>query len=170
LSVSWIEQKSETELRHAVDFSIQREIRRNLTATIGYVGSRGVHQPMRIDDANIVQPAATSAGYVWPSPVGNGTLVNPNYGEIRSMRWEGNPYYHALQFNVTQKLACGVQIRGSYTWGSILRLRRSIRPIGHPPSLRQSARRRPALFSGSWANRHSVVSSGRNFFRCSALN
>ncbi len=117
LSVSWIEQNPRRNYVMQWNFNIQREIRRNLTATIGYVGSRGVHQPMRIDDANIVQPIATPAGYVWPSPVGSGTLVNPNYGEIRSMQWEGNSYYHALQFNVTQKLARGFQIRGSYTWG-----------------------------------------------------
>ena len=99
------------------NFNIQRELTDNLTATIGYVGSHGVHQPMRIDDANIVQPTLTEAGYVWPSPVGSGTLVNPNYGEIRSMQWIGTSVYHALQFNVTQRLAHGFQLRGSYTWG-----------------------------------------------------
>jgi hypothetical protein len=39
--------------------------------------------------ANIVQPAFTQAGDVLPSPAGSGTLINPNYGEIRSMQWIG---------------------------------------------------------------------------------
>ncbi|MCU1260542.1 MAG: TonB-dependent receptor plug, partial [Bryobacterales bacterium] len=69
------------------------------------------------DDSNIVLPTLTEAGYVWPSPVGSGTLVNPNYGEIRSMQWEGNSFYHALQLNLTQRMAHGFQLRGSYTWG-----------------------------------------------------
>jgi hypothetical protein len=117
LSVTWIDQKPKRNYVMQWNFNIQRELTDNLTATIGYVGSHGVHQPMRVDDANIVQPTLTEAGYVWPSPVGSGTLVNPNYGEIRSMQWIGTSVYHALQLNLTQRLAHGFQLRGSYTWG-----------------------------------------------------
>ena len=117
LSVTWIDQKPKRNYVMQWNFNIQRELTDNLTATIGYVGSHGVHQPMRVDDANIVQPTLTEAGYVWPSPAGSGTLVNPNYGEIRSMQWIGTSVYHALQLNLTQRLAHGFQLRGSYTWG-----------------------------------------------------
>ena len=117
LSVTWIDQKPKRNYVMQWNFNIQRELTDNLTATIGYVGAHGVHQPMRIDDANIVQPTLTQAGYVWPSPVGSGTLVNPNYGEIRSMQWIGTSVYHALQLNLTQRMAHGFQLRGSYTWG-----------------------------------------------------
>jgi hypothetical protein len=117
LSVSWIEQNPKRNYVMQWNFNIQRELTRDLTATIGYVGARGVHQPMRVDDSNIVLPTLTEAGYVWPSPVGSGTLVNPNFGEIRSMQWEGNSFYHALQLNLTQRMAHGFQLRGSYTWG-----------------------------------------------------
>jgi Carboxypeptidase regulatory-like domain/TonB-dependent Receptor Plug Domain len=113
-SVSWIEQNPKRDYVMQWNLNIQRQLTRDLTATVGYVGSRGVHQPERVDDANIVMPTLTSAGYVWPL---NGTLVNPNYGEIRSMQWDGNSYYHALQLNLTERLAHGFQIRGSYTWG-----------------------------------------------------
>jgi hypothetical protein len=113
-SVSWIEQNPKRNYVMQWNLDIQRQLTSDLTATLGYVGSRGVHQPERADDSNIVQPMATPAGYVWPL---NGTLVNPNYGEIRSMQWEGNSFYDALQVNLTQRLAHGFQIRGSYTWG-----------------------------------------------------
>jgi hypothetical protein len=116
-SVSWIEQNPKRNYVMQWNLDIQRQLTRDLTATLGYVGSRGVHQPERVDDANIVMPTATPAGYVWPSPVGSGTRVNPNYGEIRSMQWDGNSFYDALQVNLTQRLAHGFQIRGSYTWG-----------------------------------------------------
>ena len=116
-SVSWIEQNPKRNYVMQWNLDIQRQLTRDLTATVGYVGSRGVHQPERVDDVNIVQPTLTSAGYVWPSPAGNGTLVNPNFGEIRSMQWSGNSFYDALQVNLTQRLAHGFQIRGSYTWG-----------------------------------------------------
>jgi hypothetical protein len=117
LSVSWIEQKPKRNYVMQWNLNVQRELTKDLTATIGYVGSHGVHQPMRVDDANIVMPTLTEAGYVWPSPVGSGTLVNPNFGEIRSMQWIGTSVYHALQLNLTQRMAHGVLLRGSYTWG-----------------------------------------------------
>jgi hypothetical protein len=117
LSVSYIDQHPSRNYVMQWNLNIQRELTKDLTATLGYVGSHGVHQPMRIDDSNVVQPTLTSAGYVWPSPAGSGTLVNPNYGEIRSMQWIGTSVYHALQFNVTQRMAHGFQLRGSYTWG-----------------------------------------------------
>jgi hypothetical protein len=113
-SVSWIEQNPKRNYVMQWNLDIQRQLTSDLTATIGYVGSRGVHQPQRVDDSNIVQPISTPEGYVWPL---NGTLVNPNYGEIRSMQWEGNSFYDALEVNLTQRLAHGFQIRGSYTWG-----------------------------------------------------
>jgi hypothetical protein len=113
-SVSWIEQNPKRNYVMQWNLDIQRQLTSDLTATVGYVGSRGVHQPQRVDDANIVQPISTPAGYVWPL---NGTRVNPNFGQIRSMQWEGNSFYDALQVNLTQRLAHGFQIRGSYTWG-----------------------------------------------------
>jgi hypothetical protein len=117
LSVTWIDQKPKRDYVMQWNLNIQRELTKNLSATIGYVGAHGVHQPMRIDDANIVMPTLTEAGYLWPSPQGSGTVVNPNYGEIRSMQWIGSSVYHALEFNVTQRMAHGFQLRGSYTWG-----------------------------------------------------
>jgi Carboxypeptidase regulatory-like domain/TonB-dependent Receptor Plug Domain/TonB dependent receptor len=117
LSVSWIDQNPKRNYVMQWNFNIQRALTRNLSVSAGYVGTRGVHQPMRIDDSNIVMPTLTDAGYVWPSPVGSGTRVNPNFGEIRSMQWEANSIYHALQLNVTQRMAYGFQLRGSYTWG-----------------------------------------------------
>jgi hypothetical protein len=96
------------------NFTIQRELVRNFTLTAGYVGTRGVHQPLRI---NIVQPTATPAGYVWPSPAGSGTLINPNFGQIRIMRWEGSSSYHGLQLNATQRFRYGIQFHAAYTWG-----------------------------------------------------
>ena len=117
LSVTWIDQKPKRDYVMQWNVNIQHELTSNLSATIGYVGAHGVHQPMRIDDANIVMPTVTSAGYVWPSPQGSGTLVNPNFGEIRSMQWIGSSVYHALEVNVTERMVHGVQVRGSYTWG-----------------------------------------------------
>src|SRR5437588_723168 len=46
------------------NLNVQQELTPNLTGMIAYVGSRGIHQPFRVDDADMVLPTKTSAGYV----------------------------------------------------------------------------------------------------------
>ena len=100
------------------NLNVQHEFA-GLTATVGYVGSRGVHQAFRADDANTVVPTLTSAGYVYPSPIGSGSLVNPNatVGAIRYLSWPGGSSYNAMQIGVLKRMSRGLQIQGSYTWG-----------------------------------------------------
>jgi hypothetical protein len=95
----------------------QRELARHVTAFIGYVGSRGVHQPVHADDADIVLPILTPRGYVWPSPIGSGTTINPGAGAIEYLNWRGDSYYDALEVGVTKNMSHGLEIQGSYTWG-----------------------------------------------------
>src|ERR1700730_946411 len=99
------------------NLNVQRDLTQNVTALIGYVGSRGVHQLFRSDDANIVIPTLTSAGYVWPSPIGSGTVINPNAGEIRYMNWGGDSFYDALELGLTKRMSHGLALQGSFTWG-----------------------------------------------------
>jgi hypothetical protein len=116
------------------NLNIQREFFHDLTATIGYVGSHGVHQPFRVDDADIVLPTLTSAGYLWPQTDVNGNVCIPNTGcasttgnpplklnqaanSIRYLNWAGSSSYDALQVGVLKKLNNGFQIQGSFTWG-----------------------------------------------------
>ena len=60
---------------------------------------------------------AYRSGPARPAPIGSGTLINPKFGQIRSMLWDGSSIYHALELSVTQRLQHGLQIRGAYTWG-----------------------------------------------------
>ena len=98
------------------NFNVQRQLLPSLTATVGYVGSHGVHQPFRVDDADMVLPRATSAGYVWPTPIGSGTTLNPNAGTIRYLNWAGSSSYNALQIGLTKRMSHGFLFQGSYTW------------------------------------------------------
>ena len=98
-------------------FNVQRNVTKDLSVTIGYVGSRGIHQPFRTDDLNLVLPSSTPAGYVWPSPAGSGTQVNPNNGQIRGLFWNGHSAYDALDVRVARNFHRGVQIQGSFTRG-----------------------------------------------------
>jgi hypothetical protein len=102
------------------NLNVQRELARNLTVVVGYIGSRGVHQAFRTDDANIVLPTLSSAGYLWPSPLGKGTKVNPNVGILRYVDWGASSFYNSLQVGVVKKISQGLQIQGSFTWGKSL--------------------------------------------------
>jgi hypothetical protein len=99
------------------NLTFQREIARDLDVRLGYVGSRGIHQPFRVEDADMVLPTLTAQGYLWPAPIGSGTRLNEGAGRITAAFWEGQSYYNALQFRVKKKLSRGSQIQGSYTWG-----------------------------------------------------
>jgi Carboxypeptidase regulatory-like domain/TonB-dependent Receptor Plug Domain len=102
------------------NLNFQRQITNDLTASIGYVGSHGVHQAFRADDANAVVPTLTPAGYLYPA--GGGNLINPNsnVGAIRYLSWPGSSSYDALQIGVLKKISHGLQVQGSYTWGKSL--------------------------------------------------
>jgi hypothetical protein len=120
------------------NLSVAQELSSTLAVTVGYVGSRGVHQPYRVDNIAMVLPTLTSAGYMWPcgpngtpgntcargfapngtqaSPLPTSTL-NPNYGRITGAFWQANSFYDALQANVTKRMSHGFQFSGAYTWG-----------------------------------------------------
>jgi len=86
------------------------------TALLGYVGSRGIHQPFRVDDTNIVLPQLTPAGYLWPSPAGSGQKLNSNVGRLDGLWWKGDSYYDALQLQLKKATSHGVQGQVSYTF------------------------------------------------------
>ena len=43
------------------NLNVQRQLTPDLTASVAYVGSAGVHLPFHMDDGNMVLPTATSA-------------------------------------------------------------------------------------------------------------
>src|SRR6266581_2886436 len=98
------------------NLTIQRELGKDLSAMVGYVGSRGVHQPFRVEDVDMVLPTLTPQGYLWPSPAGSGTRLNLNAGRITAGFWSGDSYYHALEVQIKKKISRG-SLEGSYTWG-----------------------------------------------------
>ena len=99
------------------NLNMQRELVPNLTAMVGYVGSHGVHQPIQDDDMNNATPTLTPAGYLFPSPVGDGGKINPNFGAIRGIFYQGNSSYHALLVGVQKRMSRSFRMQGSFTWG-----------------------------------------------------
>jgi hypothetical protein len=99
------------------NLNIQQQVSKTTTMTVGYIGSRGIHQPFRTEDANMVLPTFTTQGYLWPSPSGSGTKVNPNVGTIRALWWLSDSYYDALDAHVTSTVTRQFQLNSSFTWG-----------------------------------------------------
>ena len=121
LRVSYVEPSPKRNYIEQWNFSIQHQFTQNLTATVAYVGNHGVHMEFRADDLNAVQPASvTAAGYLYPTPVGSGTTINPNWGRIDNTNWGDDNHYNALDVLVQQNLSHGFQIGGSYTWSKTM--------------------------------------------------
>src|SRR5260370_30389648 len=91
----------------------QYRLTSDLAAMVAYVGSRGVHQPFRVDEANIALPITTSAGYLWP--VGDSN-INTNYSSIRGMFYKGRSYYNALETQLAKRMSHGFQAQRAFTW------------------------------------------------------
>src|ERR1700722_5436567 len=99
------------------NLDVQRQLAPTLTASLAYVGSRGVHLVWAVDDADIVLPTLTPAGFLWPATPGSAPTLNPNFGAIKSKFWNSNSFYDALELNVIKRMGHGVQVQGAYTWG-----------------------------------------------------
>jgi hypothetical protein len=108
--------------------NIQQQLTPTLAAMVAYVGSRGVHQPFKVDEADLVIPTKTPYGYLWPQVDGNGNLmsgpnagssptpINPNFGSVRGIFYEGHSYYNALETQLAKRLSHGFQVQGTFTW------------------------------------------------------
>ena len=99
------------------NLNVQRELAPNLTALVGYVGSRGVHLPSVLSGADTVIPTKTPQGYLFPSPVGSGTTINPNFGSLGGVYFKGDSFFDALELGVQKEMSHGVELQGSFTWG-----------------------------------------------------
>jgi hypothetical protein len=101
------------------NLTIQRDLFTDLRLRVSYVGSRAVHQPFRTEDADIVLPALTPQGYLWPT-LAPPPRLNPSAGRITAGFWSGHSYYDALQVQIRKKLGRGLQLAGSYTWSKTI--------------------------------------------------
>ncbi len=98
------------------NLGIARELTSTLSLTIGFVGSRGLHLPYRVDNIDMVLPTLTPTGYVFPPPA-TSTTLNPNFGRINSTLWQASSFYDALQADVAKRVSHGIELHGAYTWG-----------------------------------------------------
>jgi hypothetical protein len=111
------------------NLNVQYQLTQSLAAMVAYVGSRGVHQPFRVDEADLIIPQKTPFGYLWPQVDVNGNLmsgpnagnppktINPAFGSVRGMFYQGRSYFNALELQLAKRMSHGFQVQGTYTWG-----------------------------------------------------
>jgi hypothetical protein len=114
------------------NLSVQRQLTGSLAMTVAYAGSRGIHNPFQLDDINTVFPTKSSAGWLFPNPVGSGVinpnatsivagqLINANVAAIQTTLWQSLSYYNALQLQVDKHMSHGLQVLGSFTWSKTM--------------------------------------------------
>lgn len=93
--------------------NVQHQFSNTVALTLAYIGSGGVHEPFRTEEANGVVPANPSV-LVWPAS--GGVKVNPNWGVIRGLMWEGKSNFNALEAQLNKRMGSGLQMGLSYTW------------------------------------------------------
>ena len=113
---NYIEQEPKRNYVAQWNLSLAQELSPGLVATVGYVGSRGIHQPFRMDDLNMVLPTLTPAGYLFPPP-STSERLNLNFGRVDGMLWQANSFYNALQADISKRLSHGIEFHAAYTWG-----------------------------------------------------
>jgi hypothetical protein len=112
------------------NLNVQRELVKNVTGMLAYVGSRAVHQAFRADDINTTLPLTplNASGPVYPgylpatdpnagAPDPRGNPLNATAGQISTVTWGGDAHYHALQAKLTARAGSKFQSQLSYTWG-----------------------------------------------------
>ncbi len=123
------------------NLTLQRQITSDMSLTVGYVGSHGVHLMMRGDDGNMAgAPGSaapyqtTSFGYLFPcgpdgsgatcvpglTPGGGNAKVNPNLGVIRYINWSTDSHYNGLNVTLDKKFSHGFQFQAAYTFSKSL--------------------------------------------------
>jgi hypothetical protein len=127
------------------NLNVQRQLTRNMSLDVGYVGSKGTRLPVRTDlnqldpkyfklgttllNSLIDSPAVVAAGYKKPYPTFTGTLAQalrpyPQFVNMfpggRNSDTTGNSTYHSLQVQFTKRYSGGLYTTAAYTYSKAL--------------------------------------------------
>ncbi len=101
---------------YQLNFSIQREIAKNLSVTASYVGSLAHRLPFAQDlNYPVWSPTATTTNLPSRRPILPGTL-----GAILMIQSMEQAEYNAMQITVEKRLSRGITVKGFYTWSKSL--------------------------------------------------
>jgi hypothetical protein len=131
LSTSTVESHPKRNYVLQWNMNVQRQLSRDMSLSVGYVGSHGVHMLIRGDDGNMTIPTLTPFGYLFPcgppinpdgtctagnNAAGTSAKINPALGPIRYLFWGSDSFYDGLNVNIDKRMAHGLQFQVAYTW------------------------------------------------------
>ncbi|MBO0860938.1 MAG: TonB-dependent receptor, partial [Chloracidobacterium sp.] len=102
------------------NLTIERELPSGFIASVGYVGSSGVHL-FSIRDQNL--PKLTPGGSGPPGSPSNpfsGTATNPNFGSLNDVAPSSHSTYNSLQLSLNRQFGQGFILGSSYTWSKCI--------------------------------------------------
>jgi hypothetical protein len=116
------------------NFTVERELNKETSFSIAYVGSFGYHGLISIDPNSIPAQVCSNAGGCLAGGTGTarsrvaegvkyvpvGKRPNPYLSGGFFWYTEGNSSYNSLQTNVTRRLSRGLEFRANYTWSKNL--------------------------------------------------
>jgi hypothetical protein len=95
------------------NLSVERQIGRNASLTVGYLGGRGVHlwRNTDVNNAPYVLDAAGRPLVVFGTP-----RINRLAGVGQTRYSDAQSFYNAMQVELKKKMSGGFQLQTSYTW------------------------------------------------------
>jgi hypothetical protein len=99
-------------------FLVQQELARDTVLQLGYAGSRGIHLPGLLAEANPSRPEILPDGRLFFPE--NALRLNPAFGRIRIRRTQFDSYYHGLQAGLERRWRGGFRFQVKYAWSKSL--------------------------------------------------
>ena len=100
------------------NFTVQRELMKDLVLDVGYVGNRGIHLPTfrDVNQNPVTFDPTTGAPIVGPKPLAQYGLNS----QIEYMEFQGYSNYNSLQTRLEKRFSQGLSTLVSFTWGKTL--------------------------------------------------
>jgi hypothetical protein len=106
------------------NLNIERQLAKDLALTVGFVGSAGIHLPVGTDDADVVPLSMVTQGpggaLTFPTGPGTPHRINPGWGRISTIWWQGHSTYHAMNASLNRRFSHRTAFQVSYTWSHSL--------------------------------------------------
>jgi hypothetical protein len=131
LSVSTVQSHPKRNYVMEWNLNVQRQLTRDMSVSLGFVGSHSVHMLIRGDDGNMTIPTLTPLGYLFPcgppiqtngtctagnNAAGKSAKINPAVGPIRYIYWGADSFYDGMDVSIDKRLSHGLQFQIAYTW------------------------------------------------------
>jgi outer membrane receptor protein involved in Fe transport len=116
-STTAIEYNPQTPSVYHFNFEVQRQLLRDLSMRVGYIGTQGVHMA-RLEQVNTRIPQIQADGtkvFATTAP-----FMYTNFSSIQYETTDAHYNYNALQVVLQKRFTSGFQFQGTYTWSKAM--------------------------------------------------